>query len=108
MALLQRTSTINLARKQTGQAKRAVRTQALFGWGKKDEAQEYKDYEKEEMFRAQQEMLEARRSGKALEGANMRRKQVAETVASRKAARRAEREALGRGEMPDSLKEWRG
>ncbi len=30
-----------------------------------------------------------------------------ETIAARKAARRAERDALGRGEMPDSLKDWR-
>jgi hypothetical protein len=30
-----------------------------------------------------------------------------ETVAERKAARKAERDALARGEMPDSLKEWR-
>jgi hypothetical protein len=30
-----------------------------------------------------------------------------ETLAERKAARREEREALGRGEMPDSLKKWR-
>jgi hypothetical protein len=29
------------------------------------------------MFKAQQEMLEARRTGKALDGANQRRKQVA-------------------------------
>jgi hypothetical protein len=45
--------------------------------GKKDEAKEYKEYEKEEMFKAQQEMLEARRTGTALEGANQRRRQVA-------------------------------
>jgi hypothetical protein len=30
-----------------------------------------------------------------------------ETLAERKAARRAEREALARGEVPDSLKNWR-
>lgn len=30
-----------------------------------------------------------------------------ETLAARKAARRAERDALARGEMPDSLKDWR-
>jgi hypothetical protein len=30
-----------------------------------------------------------------------------ETLAERKAARRAERDALARGEMPDSLKKWR-
>eukprot|EP00775_Hariotina_reticulata_P011521 gene11521-11664_t len=81
-----------------------VRAQALFGWGKKESG---KDTEKEEMFRAQQEMLEARRAGKALQGANERRRKVAETVAERKAARKAERDALGRGEMPDSLKDWR-
>ncbi|WIA22966.1 hypothetical protein OEZ86_009890 [Tetradesmus obliquus] len=107
MALMHRSSTLNISRQQTVSRRTAVRTQALFGWGKKNEEQSYKDYEKEEMFRAQQEMLEARRSGKALDGANQRRRQVAETVAERKAARRAEREALGRGEMPDSLKEWR-
>jgi hypothetical protein len=45
--------------------------------GKKDESKSYKEYEKEEMFRAQQELLEARRSGKALDNANQRRKQVA-------------------------------
>lgn len=32
---------------------------------------------------------------------------VQETVAARKASRRAERDALGRGEMPDTLKDWR-
>eukprot|EP00879_Flechtneria_rotunda_P002229 GHRR01002416.1.p1 GENE.GHRR01002416.1~~GHRR01002416.1.p1 ORF type:complete len:208 (+),score=54.95 GHRR01002416.1:1294-1917(+) len=85
-------------------SRRQVRVQALFGWGQKDNS---KDLEKEEMFRAQQEMLEARRSGKSLQGANERRRKVLETVAERKAARRAEREALGRGEMPDSLKDWR-
>ncbi len=37
-------------------------------------------------------------------GATLR---LQETLAERKAARRAEREALARGEMPDSLKKWR-
>lgn len=32
---------------------------------------------------------------------------IQETLAERKAARRAERDALARGEMPDSLKKWR-
>jgi hypothetical protein len=35
------------------------------------------------------------------------RVRVQETLAERKAARRAERDALGRGEVPDSLKNWR-
>lgn len=30
-----------------------------------------------------------------------------ETLAERKAARRAERDALARGEMPETLKKWR-
>lgn len=30
-----------------------------------------------------------------------------ETMAARKAVRQQERDALGRGEMPESLKEWK-
>lgn len=87
---------------------RTVRTQALFGFGKKDSSStDYRKEEKEEMFRQQQELLEARRSGRTLQDASARRQKVSETLAERKAARRAERDALARGEMPDSLKKWR-
>lgn len=79
----------------------------MFGWGKKNGEKSEKELQKEEMYRQQQEMLEARRSGTSLQEANQRRAKVAETVAARKAARRAERDALARGEMPDSLKDWR-
>lgn len=41
--------------------------------GKKDDS---KDFEKEEMFRQQQELLEARRSGKTLQDASARRQRV--------------------------------
>lgn len=44
------------------------------GRGKKDNS---KDLEKEEMYRQQQELLEARRSGRALQDANSRRQKVA-------------------------------
>lgn len=84
--------------------RQAVKTQALFGFGKKDNS---KDVEKEEMYRQQQELLEARRSGRTLQDANQRRAKVAETLAERKAARKAERDALARGEMPETLKNWR-
>lgn len=86
----------------------AVKAQALFGFGaKKEKEPSYRDMEKEEMFRQQQELLEARRSGRTLQDASARRQKVSETLAERKAARRAERDALGRGEMPESLKKWR-
>lgn len=45
--------------------------------GKKDGQKNQKDLEKEEMYRQQQEMLEARRSGTALQEANQRRAKVA-------------------------------
>eukprot|EP00195_Chlamydomonas_chlamydogama_P007873 CAMPEP_0202894892 /NCGR_PEP_ID=MMETSP1392-20130828/4185_1 /ASSEMBLY_ACC=CAM_ASM_000868 /TAXON_ID=225041 /ORGANISM="Chlamydomonas chlamydogama, Strain SAG 11-48b" /LENGTH=209 /DNA_ID=CAMNT_0049579717 /DNA_START=25 /DNA_END=654 /DNA_ORIENTATION=- len=83
---------------------RTVRAQALFGWGKKDES-EYD--EKEEQFRLQQELLEARRSGSLIKQANERRKKVQETLAERKAARQAEKDALAQGVIPESLKNWR-
>jgi len=41
--------------------------------GKRDDG---KDFEKEEMFRQQQELLEARRSGKTLQDASARRQRV--------------------------------
>ena len=55
----------------------------------------------------QQELLEARRSGSAIRNASARRQKVADTLAERKAVRRNEREALARGEMPETLKSWK-
>jgi len=79
-----------------------VKTQALFGWGKKQDTSD-----KDEQFRMQQELLEMRRTGGAIKEANARRQKVAEVVAERKAARKSERDALARGEMPESLGKWK-
>lgn len=44
---------------------------------KKEQEPSYRDVEKEEMFRQQQELLEARRSGRTMQDANARRQKVA-------------------------------
>ena len=76
--------------------------------GKKEQGDDGgKKAEKEEQYRMQQELLEARRTGSAIRDASKRRQKVSETLAERKAVRRNEREALGRGEMPDTLKSWK-
>ncbi|GIL80046.1 hypothetical protein Vretimale_12873 [Volvox reticuliferus] len=81
-----------------------VRTQALFGFGKsKNEV----DSEKEEQWRLQQEMIQKRKSGQFIKEANERRKKVSDELASRKELRRREKEALARGEMPDTLRGWK-
>ncbi|GLC42992.1 hypothetical protein PLESTB_000278800 [Pleodorina starrii] len=81
-----------------------VRTQALFGFGK---SKNDVDSEKEEQWRLQQELMQKRKSGQLIKEANDRRKKVAETLASRKELRRQEKEALARGEMPETLKGWK-
>ncbi|KXZ47774.1 hypothetical protein GPECTOR_33g656 [Gonium pectorale] len=78
------------------------RVAAPFSKSKKDV-----DDEKEEQWRVQQELMEKRRSGQLIKEANERRKKVAETVESRKELRRREKEALARGEMPDTLQNWK-
>lgn len=55
----------------------------------------------------QQELMQKRKSGALIKEANERRKKVAETLEERKALRRAEKEALARGEMPDTLQNWK-
>ena len=52
-------------------------------------------------------MLEDRKSGGSLKKANERRKKVSETLAAKKEERLAERQALGRGEMPETLAKWK-
>lgn len=95
------------ARPQSAAAGRrpAVKVQALFGFG--GDKNKEKDADKEEQFRMQQELLERRRTGADIKAAGERRKKVSDTLASRKAERLAEREALGRGEMPESLAKWK-
>ncbi|GIL54545.1 hypothetical protein Vafri_10293 [Volvox africanus] len=81
-----------------------LRTQALFGFGKsKNEV----DSEKDEQWRLQQELIQKRKSGQLIKEANERRKKVSEELASRKDLRRREKEALARGEMPDTLRGWK-
>jgi hypothetical protein len=82
----------------------------LFG-GKKDGesggGKSQRDLDKEEQYRVQMELLEARRSGSFIKQASERRQKVAETLADRKNKRAEEKEALGRGEIPKSLLDWR-
>ncbi|GFR49684.1 hypothetical protein Agub_g11833 [Astrephomene gubernaculifera] len=81
-----------------------VRTKALFGFGKpKSEVES----EREEQWRLQQELIQKRKSGQLIKEANDRRRKVAEELASRKEVRRREKEALARGEMPDTLQGWK-
>lgn len=79
---------------------------ALFGWGSGGDKSE-REAAKEEEFRLQQELLAKRRSGVLIKEANDRRKKVQETLATRRELRQAEKDALGRGEMPDSLNDWK-
>lgn len=97
------------SRATAGRPSRAssLRVQALFGFGGKSGEKSEKELDKEEQFRIQQELLEKRRTGSMIRDANERRRKVSETLASRKAERTAEREALGRGEMPESLAKWK-
>ncbi|EFJ47564.1 hypothetical protein VOLCADRAFT_120951 [Volvox carteri f. nagariensis] len=81
-----------------------VRTRALFGFGK---SKNDVDSEKEEQWRLQQELIQKRKTGQLIKEANERRKKVAEELASRKELRRREKDALARGEMPDTLKSWK-
>lgn len=75
------------------------------GGGKREKSQA--ELDKEEQYRVQMELLEARRSGSAIRQASERRQKVAETLAERKNARAAEKAALARGEIPESLGTWR-
>lgn len=80
----------------------------LFGGNSdKNEGKSQAQLDKEEQWRVQQELLEARRSGSFIREAGERRKKVAETLAGRKNARAEEKAALARGEMPESLGKWR-
>jgi hypothetical protein len=62
--------------------------------GQKDNS---KDLEKEEMYRQQQELLEARRSGSTLKDANARRQKVAVSSAATPAAATPAAAPEGRG-----------
>jgi hypothetical protein len=62
---------------------------------------------KEDQWRVQQELLQARRTGSFIRDASDRRRKVAETLAERKNARAAEKAALARGEIPESLSSWK-
>ncbi|KAG2497490.1 hypothetical protein HYH03_004643 [Edaphochlamys debaryana] len=81
-----------------------VRTQAFFGFGR---PKEDIDAEREEQYRLQQELKDKRKSGAMIKEANDRRKKVAEELQSRKDLRRKEKEALARGEMPETLQKWK-
>ncbi|CAG9460349.1 unnamed protein product [Pedinophyceae sp. YPF-701] len=96
-------------RSQLAQRRRpAVRVQALFGFGKsKDPAAEA---EKEEAWRAQQELIAARRAGKSMDAAKARRKDVSAYIKEERAAReKAYREGknveLPRGKKSKSQKD---
>lgn len=104
-------------RASTGRRSRqcAVRPQALFGWGKpkdddaptKEDFKRWKEEEKEEAFKIQQELLAKRRTGSAIVEANERRRNVKATVANKKAERQNERDLLAQGIMPETLKNWK-
>jgi hypothetical protein len=78
----------------------------LFGGGKPREKSQ-RELDKEDQMRVQMEIIEARRSGSSIRQASERRQKVAETLAERKNARALEKQALARGEMPESLGKWR-
>uniref|UniRef100_A0A7R9V7Y1 Uncharacterized protein n=1 Tax=Chlamydomonas euryale TaxID=1486919 RepID=A0A7R9V7Y1_9CHLO len=83
----------------------AVRTQALFGWGKPREKSQ-REIDREDQWRLQQELRDARRSGSFIKEANVRRAQVAKTLSERQALRASEKEDLAKGIIPDTLKDW--
>lgn len=87
-----------------------VRPAALFGWGKKEEEvdnYDYKKAEKEDQYRTQQELLEARRNGSLIKEANTRRRKVQDTLGERRAARQLEKDQLAEGVIPETLKNWK-
>ncbi|MEW5307353.1 MAG: hypothetical protein WDW36_009757 [Sanguina aurantia] len=86
--------------------RRTCRTQALFGWGKKPEKTE-REWDREDQWAIQQDLLRKRRSGEMIDEADERRRKVAETVQSRKDVRTKERSDLGEGIMPETLKNWK-
>lgn len=92
---------------RAGASRKPLRVQALFGWGKRNEAEDEKKAIKEEQFRIQQDLLEARRTGSAIKDASIRRQKVQSTLADRKAARQEEKDSLAKGIIPDSLKNWK-
>lgn len=103
---------LGAAQCRPGRPSRSVlsnRPAALFGWGGGASAEDKADKAaaKEEEFRYQQELLEKRRSGVLIREANDRRRKVAEELASRKQLRQSEKDALARGEMPDTLQGWK-
>eukprot|EP00198_Chlamydomonas_reinhardtii_P006669 XP_001696005.1 predicted protein [Chlamydomonas reinhardtii] len=53
------------------------------------------------------ELIQKRKSGVLIKEANDRRRKVAETLQERKNLRAAEKEALARGEMPETLQGWK-
>lgn len=90
--------------KHTIRSRQQLRTQALFGWGKKDAD---KEAIKDEQYRMQQELLAKRKTGEYIAEAGQRRSKVRADVAAKKAARQNERDELAEGRMPDSLKNWK-
>lgn len=85
---------------------------ALFGWGKKDSEQEedekrWKQEVKDEQFQLQQEILAKRRTGAYITEANERRDLVAKDIRAKVDLRQSEKDSLGRGEMPETLKTWK-
>jgi hypothetical protein len=83
-------------------SKKAVRVAAFFKLSGSSGKEE-----RDEQYRLQQELLEKRRTGSMIREAGERRRKVSQTLAERKAARQEEKEALGRGEMPESLLNWK-
>lgn len=84
-------------RSQLG-ARQAVTTRALpFGFGRKKEVI---DDEKEEMWRAQQEILKARRQGRTMEGVTERRAEAKAFWKEKEDKKARIRDMLARGEKP--------
>lgn len=79
-------------------------TKAFFNWGKKDE---YAEYDKQEAFEAQQAILRKRRTGDTIKEADERRSNVANVLREKRELRQAEKDALGQGIVPESLKKWK-
>ena len=65
---------------------RDTRAQGLFGFG--DKKDDPKAREKEEAFQAQQRLLEARRTGRTMDGANARRAKVSDYLKEERAAKK--------------------
>ncbi|KAG1659697.1 hypothetical protein FOA52_004336 [Chlamydomonas sp. UWO 241] len=98
-------------RPTTASRGRTVRVRAIFGWGKSKESKEeeidWKAVEREEQFQIQQDLREARKTGRYITEANTRRAKVAKTVGERAALRASEKESLAKGIIPDTLKDWK-